>query len=73
MTSPNAGCWFPESGFDVEGYGVDPDYDVENAPHEMVAGRDPAIGNRDRRDSQAAGERAANTATEAGRIRIARE
>ena len=43
MTSPNAGCWFPESGFDVEGHGVDPDYEVENAPHEMVAGRDPQL------------------------------
>ena len=43
MTSPNAGCWFPESGYDVEGYGVDPDYDVENAPHEMAAGRDPQL------------------------------
>ncbi len=43
MTSPNAGCWFPECGFDVEGYGVEPDYDVENAPDEMVAGRDPQL------------------------------
>jgi len=43
MSSPNAGCWFPESGYDVEGYGVDPDYDVENAPHEMAAGRDPQL------------------------------
>ena len=43
MTSPNAGCWFPESGYDVEGYGVDPDHDVENAPHEMAAGRDPQL------------------------------
>jgi len=43
MTSPNAGCWFPESGYDVEGHGVDPDYDVENAPHEMAAGRDPQL------------------------------
>jgi tricorn protease len=22
---------------------VDPDYDVENAPHELVAGRDPQL------------------------------
>ncbi len=43
MTSPNAGCWFPESGFDVEGHGVDPDYDVENAPDQMVAGGDPQL------------------------------
>ena len=35
--------WFPESGYDVEGYGVDPDYEVENAPHEMAAGRDPQL------------------------------
>ena len=43
MSSPNAGCWFPECGWDVEGYGVAPDYEVENEPHELVAGRDPQL------------------------------
>jgi len=43
MSSPNAGCWFPESNYEVEGYGVAPDYEVENAPHEMAAGRDPQL------------------------------
>jgi len=43
MTAPNAGCWFPESGWNVEGTGVEPDYEVENEPHELAAGRDPQL------------------------------
>ncbi len=35
--------FYEEDGWAVEGYGVDPDYEVENAPHEMVAGRDPQL------------------------------
>jgi len=40
VSAPNLGCWSTEGKWDMEGYGVDPDYDVENVPHEMVAGRD---------------------------------
>jgi len=43
VTAPNAGCWFNEDKWEVEGYGVDPDYEVQNAPHEMAAGRDPQL------------------------------
>jgi tricorn protease len=43
MSSPNAGCWFPESGWNVENHGVEPDYEVENEPHELAAGRDPQL------------------------------
>ncbi len=34
---------YEKDGWAVEGYGVDPDYEVENVPHELVAGRDPQL------------------------------
>jgi len=40
VTAPTFGFWNTEGNWDVEGYGVEPDYNLENAPHEMVAGRD---------------------------------
>lgn len=43
VTVPTFGMWDTEGNWAVEGYGVDPDYDVENAPHELVAGRDPQL------------------------------
>jgi tricorn protease len=43
VTAPTFGFWNTEGNWDVEGYGVDPDYKVENAPHEMVAGKDPQL------------------------------
>jgi tricorn protease len=43
VTAPTFGFWNTEGNWDVEGYGVDPDYKIENAPHEMVAGRDPQL------------------------------
>jgi len=43
VTAPTFGFWNTEGKWDVEGYGVDPDYRIENAPHEMVAGRDPQL------------------------------
>ena len=42
VTAPSFGM-YREEGWTVEGYGVDPDYEVENAPHELVAGRDPQL------------------------------
>ncbi len=42
VTAPTFGM-YEEDGWAVEGYGVDPDYEVENAPHELVAGRDPQL------------------------------
>jgi len=43
ITAPTFGFWNTEGNWDVEGYGVAPDETVENAPHEMVAGRDPQL------------------------------
>lgn len=43
ITAPNLAIWHPDGYWDVEGYGVDPDYEVENAPHEMAAGKDPQL------------------------------
>ena len=42
VTAPTFGM-YEADGWAVEGYGVDPDYEVENAPHELVAGRDPQL------------------------------
>jgi tricorn protease len=43
ITAPNLAIWHPDGYWDVEGYGVDPDIEVENAPHEMAAGKDPQL------------------------------
>ncbi|MCI0693789.1 PDZ domain-containing protein [candidate division KSB1 bacterium] len=43
VSAPTFGFWNTEGQWDVEGRGVDPDYDIENAPHEMAAGRDPQL------------------------------
>ena len=43
ITAPNLAIWDPDGFWDVEGYGVDPDYEVENPPHEMAAGKDPQL------------------------------
>ncbi len=43
ISAPTFGFWNTEGDWEVEGYGVEPDKDIENAPHEMVAGRDPQL------------------------------
>ncbi|MHC4456621.1 MAG: S41 family peptidase [Planctomycetota bacterium] len=43
LSAPSWAFWSTEGKWDVEGYGVDPDYEIENAPHEMVSGRDPQL------------------------------
>lgn len=43
ITAPNLAVWHPDGYWDVEGYGVDPDYEVESIPHEMAAGKDPQL------------------------------
>ena len=43
VSAPTFGFWNTEGNWEVEGHGVEPDYGVENAPHEMVAGRDPQL------------------------------
>jgi tricorn protease len=42
VTAPTFGI-YGEDGWTIEGHGVDPNYPVENAPHEMVAGHDPQL------------------------------
>jgi tricorn protease len=44
VTMPDFGMWDPKSGdWVIENHGVDPDIEVENPPHELVAGRDPQL------------------------------
>jgi tricorn protease len=43
ISAPTFGFWNTEGNWEVEGYGVKPDYEIENAPHEMVSGRDPQL------------------------------
>ena len=43
VSAPTFGFWNTKGDWDVEGYGVDPDYEIENAPHETAAGRDPQL------------------------------
>ena len=44
VTMPDFGMWDPKSGqWAIENHGVDPDIEIENAPHEMVAGHDPQL------------------------------
>jgi len=43
ISAPTFGFWNTAGDWEIEGYGVDPDYEIENAPHEMAAGRDPQL------------------------------
>ncbi len=43
VSVPTFGFWNTEGDWDVEGYGVDPDYPLENEPHKMVEGKDPQL------------------------------
>ncbi len=42
-TQPEYSFWFTDVGWSVENYGTDPDYEVEIAPHDYSAGRDPQL------------------------------
>jgi tricorn protease len=42
-TQPEFSFWFDDIGWNVENYGTDPDIEVENAPHDYAAGRDPQL------------------------------
>ena len=41
VSIPEAGSGSPEGEWIIEGYGVDPDIEVENDPSSVAAGRDP--------------------------------
>ena len=43
MTSPNFGIFNTEGKWDVEGYGVDPDYEVENPADAVFRGEDAQL------------------------------
>jgi len=42
-TQPEFSFWFTDVGWRVENYGTDPDYDVDIAPHDARAKRDPQM------------------------------
>ncbi|MBV8600490.1 MAG: PDZ domain-containing protein, partial [Candidatus Eremiobacteraeota bacterium] len=42
-TQPEFSFWFVDVGWGVENYGTDPDYDIDVAPHDARAGRDPQM------------------------------
>jgi tricorn protease len=42
-TQPEFALWFEGVGWNIENRGVDPDIEVEYAPHDYAAGRDPQL------------------------------
>ncbi|MFY9631186.1 MAG: PDZ domain-containing protein [Candidatus Cybelea sp.] len=42
-TQPEFSFWFVDVGWRVENHGADPDYDVDIAPHDYRAGKDPQL------------------------------
>jgi tricorn protease len=42
-TQPEFSFWFVDVGWSVENYGTDPDYDIDIAPHDARAKRDPQM------------------------------
>ena len=42
-TQPEFSFWFKDVGWKVENYGTDPDYDVDIAPQDYAAGKDPQL------------------------------
>lgn len=42
-TQPEFSFWFRDVGWGVENHGTDPDIEVEVAPHDYAAGRDPQL------------------------------
>jgi len=42
-TQPEFASWFQGVGWGIENYGVDPDIEVEYAPHDYTVGRDPQL------------------------------
>jgi tricorn protease len=42
-TQPEYSTWFEDVGWNIENYGTDPDIEVDIAPQDYVAGRDPQL------------------------------
>lgn len=43
ISAPTFGFWNTDGQWEVEGYGVQPDYEIVNKPHELVSGQDPQL------------------------------
>ena len=43
VTQPRYALWFDQVGWGIENYGVDPDVEVDIAPQDWTAGRDPQL------------------------------
>ncbi len=43
ISAPAFGFWNTAGNWEVEGYGVDPDYEVEPMPHDLAQGADPQL------------------------------
>jgi tricorn protease len=42
-TQPEYSFWFVDAGWQVENYGTDPDVEIDIAPQDSAAGRDPQM------------------------------
>ena len=42
-TQPEFSFWFVDVGWGVENYGTDPDFDIDIAPQDSRAGKDPQM------------------------------
>jgi tricorn protease len=60
-TQPEFAFAFDDVGWQVENYGTDPDVEVDNAPQDYAAGRDPQLERAVRCALDALGERPAHT------------
>jgi len=40
VTAPSYAFWNSDGNWEIEGYGVEPDYEIINAPHELADGHD---------------------------------
>ncbi len=58
VAQPKYAWWFTDGGFTAENHGVDPDVEVEMAPHDWAAGRDPQLDTAVRLALQALEQRA---------------
>ena len=43
VTAPSMAFWAPEQGWAIENEGVAPDFEVEQWPAEIIAGKDPQL------------------------------